>query len=212
MKYLIYFSSIILLLSNCTQQEPMDVFASASDLSEIHSDINNNYREYLTTTTINISSTTKTVDNDLAILLASEDYQDNIALVEENGLESFLSNNGLSPQLKLAAEYFVNNSTNSSIYEELSAEYELTTEDAEVLFAIIETVSLVNEFQNAKGSNAKLDLDDVGCAVAVASTILVTASAVTIGSAAAPGFGTALGFWVAGKILATVGVVTSCAN
>ena len=59
-------------------------------------------------------------------------------------------------------------------------------------------------------SRRKITLAEVGCGVAVAGTLLVTASAVTLGSAAAPGFGTVFGFWIASKVVATVGVVTSC--
>ena len=127
-------------------------------------------------------------------------------------MESFLSQNGFSTELGNAADLVMENASTEEVYQIISTSFQLSETDANDLFAVIETIELIKQHQDSKIANAKWGWGEVSCAVSVAATILVTASAVTIGSAAAPGAGTALGFWVAGKVLATVGVVTSCAG
>lgn len=83
-----------------------------------------------------------------------------------------------------------------------------TQEDAELLFNFIEIYNHTVD---------KLGLEDVyararisySCALAITATVVATASAVTIAAGTA-GAGTALAFWVVGKVLATLSVIDSC--
>ncbi len=201
----------ILVFSSCSK-DAVTTILDAQELKLIHENVKIELQKSFSLDKRINNSNSLTEEEDIAILLASDEYKANVALVEDNGLEHLLAANGFSSQLKGAAEFFGNNSTNESVYETISSNYQLSKTDANDLFAIIEAVKIVEEAIQSKGVNAKWGWAETSCAVSVAATILVTVSAVTIGSAAAPGAGTALGFWVAGKILATVGVVASCAG
>ena len=104
---------------------------------------------------------------------------------------------------------FNTNSVNGDVYEILAQSSEFSdVEDAPRLFELIE-VNQSLELET-EAVNGRIQ-DGFSYGLAIASTIVVTASAVTI-AAGTGGAGTALAFWLVGKVLATVSVIDSCSD
>ncbi len=123
--------------------------------------------------------------------------------VQNNSLEELYVNASLNPEIVEAAQYYLDNIANSvNIYEDLIGNFEsLSEDDFEKVFYI---VAIANYLEYLHGMNGEIQLKSWGCAISVAATILHTLSAVTITTPVG------LGFWLAGKALATAGVIGSC--
>lgn len=131
--------------------------------------------------------------------------QTNSNFINEFGIESFFSKNGIPSQF---ADMIVSLSGTDVDYEKLANQYQFNAETARTFFMIYEVEKVVSKQLESYSSLQVRSC--FGCAVAVAGSIVVTASAVTIGSAGTAGAGAALGFWVASKVIATIGIIDSC--
>jgi hypothetical protein len=187
---LIVFLAIV---SSCEQEDIAISYMDSSQLLKVHSkviiDLNSNSSEEL----IDIGTFNKEVSK-------------NLEITRQIGIEELLEENGFNPFLYDAYKFYQENKSDTKIYGALSSSFQFDEKSAYDLFLLIEIENALQEEYNQI-----LHLKSgFGCAVAIAGSIVVTASAVTIGSAAAPGAGTALGFWLAGKVIATIGIIDSC--
>jgi len=123
--------------------------------------------------------------------------------VQNNSLEELYVRRGLNPKIVEAAQYYLDNIANSvNIYEDLIDNFiSLSEEDFKKVFYIVAIANYLEYLRSMKG---EIQFRSWGCALSVAATVLHTLSAVTITTPAG------LGFWLAGKALATAGVIGSC--
>ena len=206
--YISFFFAFTMLFFSCSQYdsiESSDVL-TGKKLAQIHSDVNSlNHSNGL----LNRSSSDYDInDYDLDLEKYEQELQANFEYQQEFGLERLFIKEGINPEMIEWFEFYNENSENENVYDLLLEKYEIKSEvEAEMLFQFVETYKIALDYLNQNGASARAHWG--WCALAIAGTVVATASAVTIAAGTA-GAGTALAFWLVGKAISTAGIVGSC--
>lgn len=194
------------MLSSCNDSDVStfdSVNISVANIEKAHENVQLEFQNLIWSSSINDSDCDKVSISEIGII---EKEADRLVLDFENNWE-FVSNNSLEElyaeksAILIAVDFYrTNRNADGNIYHELASNFpDLSNSDWENIFLIAQ---ISDYLIHCHGDN--IQARSWGCAVSVAATVLHTLSAVTITTPAG------LGFWLAGKALATAGVIGSC--
>lgn len=122
----------------------------------------------------------------------------NFDYAEINGVDSLMSEHGIDPVVLEQLRFFIDNEDQGNVYELLDNNYDLTEEEALLLFQAVETYKAVYPYLAQQGISRD-------CAEAIVGTLIITtAGAVAVGGPVG------LGLWVVAKGWSTYQLIRGC--
>lgn len=195
--------SLILLGSSCMKYSTIDNVNSIDSifLKSIHYSIKSDFQKIAITNSTSFSS--------ILPVNFEADYLYNVNYVNQHGLTQFLNNYGITTNIIKAFDYYIQNSNQESVFQDLiDLNFINNEKEAIFFFNTVELSQLIEsslsnpKFLNTFQSNSSRI--SWGCGLAIASTV-----GCTIGFIFATG-GSALLFAGAMKVLATAALIEAC--
>jgi hypothetical protein len=198
--------SALVLFASCSQYDTIENTEknlSVEQLSNIHNQLKNEFSS-------SKLFSKKTSTNQEFLDVFEAEYDKNLEIAKNNGVEALFEIQGLDTSLPTTVTWAINNLDNPNFYEELLEREEITSvDDAQILFSYILTTIDVQNDTNTLGKSTFMKSQG-DCAWAVASTIVATAifAGVVIGTGGV-GLAAAVGFF-ATKTWLTIGISRAC--
>ncbi len=187
------FLSLLLIFMSCQKAESdANSVISATELAKIH--------ETYATFEVSINDNIRDSQDEVII----QDFENYSAITNIDGVEQLLVDNGVDLSVLDALDFYQVNRGNPDIYKMMVEELQITNKETAIqMFQMIELYDFVN--QNIT-SDLLIPRSEVGCALAVTGTLLVTVSAIWITG------GWALVVWGASKAVATASIIDACSD
>lgn len=198
--YLSLFLSGLILFVSCSPNSDIDELSQNVD-SALLKQMQIDYKFAFDTSKANGNLQKTNVDENIDNIIAN-----NISIINNEGLDQMLIQNGISENMLEAFEFYQNNSDNENVYDLIIDNYNLTkVEDARFLITVITTYDFIEKEmsldKNFKFSKGEMKRISWGCALAIASTVGVSIGAIWVTGSAA------LIYFISIKGLATVALI-----
>lgn len=208
-KYFSLFLATLILFVSCTNDTNVNSEITADQFKEYHKTIKNDLQK-VTKNTKNTNTISKEVFEEPITNLPvyEKQLEENMILINENGLKDFLIQKNIDPILLEQFEYYYQNKDNENVYQMLIDKYNFkTTEDAIMLIRLIEVYDLVTDelmFTGKISNETSRRRITYSCGLAIAGAVVATAGFAFVTGGA--------GLFVAllGKGLATASLIDSC--
>ena len=187
------FLSLLLIFISCqkTESDASSVI-SATELANIH--------ETYSTFEVSINDNIRDSQDEEIV----QDFENYSAVTNIAGVKQLLSNKGVDLVVVDALDFYQFNRGNPDIYNMMVEEFQITNKETAVqMFQMIELYDFVTENMT---SDLLMPRSEVGCALAVTGTLLVTVSAIWVTG------GWALVVWGASKAVATASIIDACSD
>lgn len=201
--YLSLFLSGLILFVSCRPNGDIDELNQNVD-SALLKQMQNDFKFAFDTSKANWHLQKTSVDENIDNLIAN-----NISIINNEGLDQMLIQNGISANMLEAFEFYQNNSDKENVYDLIIENYNLTkVEDARFLITVVTTYDFIEKEmsldKNIKLSKGEMKRISWGCALAIAGTVGTTIGAIWVTG------GAALIYYVAMKGLVTAALIEAC--
>lgn len=201
--YLSLFLSGLILFVSCSPNGDIDELNQNVD-STLLKQMQNDFKFAFDTSRASGNLQKTSIDANIDNIIAN-----NISIINNEGLDQMLIQNGISANMLEAFEFYQNNSDKENVYDLIIENYNLTkVEDVRFLITVITTYDFIEKElsldKNIKLSNGEMKRISWGCALAIASTVGTTIGAIWVTG------GAALIYYVAMKGIATAALIEAC--
>ncbi|OIP48063.1 MAG: hypothetical protein COY55_10925 [Flavobacteriaceae bacterium CG_4_10_14_0_8_um_filter_31_99] len=201
--YLSLFLSGLILFVSCSPNGDIEEFNQNID-SALLKQMQNDFKFAFDSSKANRVLQKTDVDVNIDNIIAN-----NISIINNEGLDQMLLQNGISANMLDAFEFYQNNSDKENVYDLIIENYNLTkVEDARFLITVITTYDFIEKEmsldKNIKLSKGEMKRISWGCALAIAGTVGVSIGAIWVTG------GAALIYFISVKGLATAALIEAC--
>lgn len=206
MKNIIKFTSVLLataiFISSCNQHRYTEEVCKLDviQLENVHQTVKNNIE--IAKTDFLAIETKSVIADDLEL-----EFSENLQFLNNFGLEALFEQKGLNVDIISEVEFLVANQNSVTVYQDLIDHFNIENEEeAAMLFTIFETQKLImqNLSTVSKSTNLEMKRISLGCALAIAATVSVTAGAAFVTG------GASLIVFLVGKGIATAAIIEAC--